>query len=85
MEPLAFPVHPYILLGELSLLMTRRGQPYRLCDLIIHQWRLVQGWSLQWSSAKQNLASSALAKAILVHNRTQASLIVSSYPYTKDY
>lgn len=43
MEPLVLPVHPYILLGELSLLMTRRGQPYRLCDLIIHQWCLVQG------------------------------------------
>lgn len=42
-DPLAFPLHPYILLGELSLLMTRKGQPYRLCDFIICQWCLVQG------------------------------------------
>lgn len=75
MEPLAFPVHPYILLGELYLLMTRKERPYRLCDFIIRQWCLVQGWSLHWSSAKLNLASNVLAKPILVHNITQASLI----------
>lgn len=42
-DTLAFPLHPYILLGELSLLVTRKGQPYRLCDFIICQWCLVQG------------------------------------------
>lgn len=73
-EPLAFPLHPYILLGERSLLVTRKGQPYRLRDFIICQWCLVQG-DLCRGSDKQNLTSSELAKAILLHNRAQASLI----------